>query len=122
MAAFLLGVGKISLAGRAPNGQQYRVAPRVMSRIDAAAAVVEGEDLGPLGSLAEQVRLGDFWIPNQGLFAFGEVAFESFNPTKHSRATTRWTRADLWKGGRSSIEPRSSSEDQTKTTEIGRLS
>jgi hypothetical protein len=111
LVAPLLRVGNLPLAGRTPNGQHYRVAPRVLFRIDASAAVLAGHDLGPQGPLTQQARVGDFWIPNRGLFAFGEAAFESFNPTRHSRATTRWTREDLWKGGESSSTAQVRSRD-----------
>ncbi len=75
-----LGAGHLSLSGRAPNGQSYFALPKVVFRIGAAAAVVRGEDLGPMGPLQKQASVGDFWIPNQGVFAIGEAGFESIEP------------------------------------------
>jgi hypothetical protein len=72
-----LGVGHLSLSGRVPNGQRFFAVPRFVYRIEATAAVVRGEDLGPMGPLQEQVRLGDYWIPNGGLFAIGEAALQT---------------------------------------------
>jgi len=92
LAGPILGVGQLSLAGTSPNGQEFRAGPRNLFRVEAAAAVVEGRDLGALGPLAEQARLGDLWLPNGGVFATGEAAFETFNSARHSRAVTRWSR------------------------------
>ena len=73
----------------------YLVVSRVIEtsiRWAATAAVVDGVDLGPMGALERQARLGDFWIPNRGIFAFGDARFEVLDPARHSRAMTRWTR------------------------------
>jgi hypothetical protein len=74
-----LGVGKLSLSGRVPNGQRFLAVPRMVFGIEATAAVVQGKDLGSMGPLQEQARLGDFWIPNGGLFAIGGAAIESLD-------------------------------------------
>jgi hypothetical protein len=76
MGGKALGVGQIALSGEVPNGQRFFSTPRVVFRVEATAAMVEGEDLGPMGPLPDQVRLGDFWLPNGGLFAIGEAGFE----------------------------------------------
>ena len=57
--------------------------------MEATAAILDGQDLGEMTSLPEQARLGDFWIPNAGIFAMGETRFESFDPEVHSSAITR---------------------------------
>jgi hypothetical protein len=33
--------------------------------------------------LEEQSRLGDFWMPQRGIFYVGEARFESFDPLRH---------------------------------------
>jgi hypothetical protein len=76
----MLGLGTTSLRGTAPNGQRFWMAPRVLWRVAASAAVLDGEDLGMLGPLPKQVRLGDLWIPNRGILAFGEHGFEALDP------------------------------------------
>ena len=80
LGGWMLGLGKMSLKGTAPNGQRFWMAPRVLWRVAASAAVLDGEDLGMLGPLPKQVRLGDFWIPNRGILAFGETGFDALDP------------------------------------------
>jgi hypothetical protein len=58
-------------------------------RVEASAALLASEDLGSIGSLEEQAKLGDFWIPNAGVFSFGEARFETFDPERHSTAHFR---------------------------------
>jgi hypothetical protein len=94
IASRWLGAGALKLSGHAPNGQRYRAAPGSLWRVDASAAVLEGVDLGDLGRLPRQARLGRVWVPNAGVFAFGEAEFEAFDPGRHSRSMTRWTRED----------------------------
>ncbi|HEY8634394.1 MAG TPA: hypothetical protein VIO34_05475 [Candidatus Dormibacteraeota bacterium] len=45
-----------------------------MDRLPSSARL--GDDsFGPPGQLAEQARLGDFWIPQRGMFAVGRTFF-----------------------------------------------
>jgi hypothetical protein len=88
----LLGVGNLALSGSAPNGQRFRMTPRRLWRVAAAAAVLDGEDMGVVGPLQKQARLGDFWIPNRGILGFGEALYDTLDPARHSRASTCWTR------------------------------
>ena len=44
---------------------------------------VRAGDLGPLGPLATQAALGDFALPQRGVFMLGAVSFESFTPERH---------------------------------------
>lgn len=83
MAGPMLGAGRIRLSGTVPNGQWFRAAPRTVFTIRAASATVDGEDLGPLGPLPAQTRLGGFWLPQRGLFMIGESCFEAFDPARH---------------------------------------
>jgi hypothetical protein len=94
----ILGLGHLSLAGVSPNGQRYVAFPRLLWRIEASAAVVNGQELGPIGPLPRQARLGQFPIPNGGVFAFGEAAFERLDRSRHSVSVTRWTREDALAG------------------------
>jgi hypothetical protein len=41
--------------------------------VTANHAVVEGEDLGPVGALSEQAHMADFYFPQRGVFAVGRV-------------------------------------------------
>ncbi|AQA22313.1 hypothetical protein BTZ20_3315 [Rhodococcus sp. MTM3W5.2] len=44
--------------------------------VDQSRATIDGVDLGPPGPLPEQAHLGDFWIPQKGMFVVGEAYFE----------------------------------------------
>lgn len=83
MAGAMLGVGKVRLAGRVPNGQRYKAAPLKIWRVAGGSAVLDGTDLGELGALAKQERLGDFWMPQSGVFMVGRVRMEALDPQRH---------------------------------------
>jgi hypothetical protein len=71
-----LGTGRLNLTGAAPNGQRFIANPRRLWLIASSRAVVDGRDLGPVGRLPEQAVLGDFRIPQRGLFAVARARFE----------------------------------------------
>jgi hypothetical protein len=83
MSTALLAAGRFRLRGRVPNRQRYQAGPRGIWFIPEARASIGGRDLGPLGPLAEQATLGDFAIPQRGLFMMGVVSFEAFAPDRH---------------------------------------
>lgn len=66
-------LGQLALTGQVPNGQRYRMGPSRVWLVHASDARVDGVDLGPIGPLPQQARLGDFWIPQRGLLAHGRV-------------------------------------------------
>lgn len=77
MAGGFLTSGRIRLRGATPNGQLFRAAPLQVWRVVGGHARLDGEDLGSLGPLREQTRLGDFWMPQRGLFFAGRIAFST---------------------------------------------
>jgi hypothetical protein len=83
VARCLLGTGRLALTGRAPSGQHFVANPLVAWTIPSARAVVEGIDVGEPGPLPEQARLGDFGIPQRGLFVIGQAFFEPLDPARH---------------------------------------
>ncbi len=83
VARRLLGAGRMALAGRAPSGQHFIANPLVAWTIPASRARVDGVDVGEPGPIPEQDRLGDFWIPQRGLFVVGRAFFEPFDPARH---------------------------------------
>lgn len=87
VAGPLLGAGQIRLAGEAPNGQDFRVAPRQMWAVSRSTAVLAGVDLGEVAPLAEQSRLAEFRLPQRGLCVVGSARFEVFDPTRHRPGT-----------------------------------
>jgi hypothetical protein len=87
VAGPLLGVGRIGMHGRVPNGQRFIANPRVMWRVSGSRAVLAGEDFGSPGPVEPQAHLGDFWIPQRGVLAIGAAYFEPFDPVRHSSCT-----------------------------------
>lgn len=86
MAGGLLRSGRIRLRGTTPNGPWFRAAPLQVWRVVGGRARVAGADLGPLGPLPGQARLGDFWLPQRGLFFVGRASFEA----RHAPVTGAW--------------------------------
>ena len=73
VAGWSLGVGTVKLTGMTSNGQPFDANPLRIWLVTGSHAVVEGEELGAIGPLAEQAHLGDFYIPQRGIFAIGRV-------------------------------------------------
>lgn len=73
VAGRMLGVGKVQLTGTTSNQQHFDANPLHIWYLTASHAVVEGENLGPLGPLAEQAHMADFHFPQRGVFAMGRV-------------------------------------------------
>jgi hypothetical protein len=84
----LLGGGQMSLTGRVPNGQTFMANPRYVWAIASSRAVVCGEDLGKVGPLAVQAKIGDLWIPQDGRFFIGSSFLEPFDSTRHLSVTS----------------------------------
>lgn len=89
MASSLLGAGKLRLYGNAPNGQGFIANPRRIWMISQSRATLDGIDLGPPGPVHPQAWLGDFAIPNHGILAFGNAAFDPFDERRHLAAVTK---------------------------------
>jgi hypothetical protein len=87
-ASLLLGAGRLGLTGQAPNRQRFIVNPVRIWTIQSSAARMGERDLGEVSPLAEQTSLGEFWIPQRGIFAIGRVFFEPLDPARHALTTT----------------------------------
>ncbi len=68
-ARVTLGAGRVNLTGRTPNNQRFIANPRMLWSIASTRAIVDGIDIGAAGPMAAQASLGDFVIPQRGLFA-----------------------------------------------------
>ncbi|TPG29581.1 hypothetical protein [Mycolicibacterium hodleri] len=79
----MLGAGRMGMAGTAPNGQRFAAAPWMIWTVSRSTATLRGADLGSPLPLLRQAQLGDFWLPQRGLFALANVAFENFDPARH---------------------------------------
>jgi hypothetical protein len=75
-ARWVLGTGKMQLTGLTPNGQRFTASPRTIWRIDQSRAVIRGVDAGSPAPLAAQASLGDFRIPQRGIFALADAVLE----------------------------------------------
>jgi hypothetical protein len=74
----VLHTGEIHLGGIASNGQQFTVNPSLSWLIADTIAVLDGYDLGDHGPAPTQGKLGDFRIPQRGIFAIGRAFFDPF--------------------------------------------
>lgn len=86
VAGPLLGAGRLGLTGRVPNGQSFGARPRRIWLVRESTAQLQGQNLGQVAPLSSQDRLGDFWIPQRGIFLIGSSVFEPFNPATHLAA------------------------------------
>ena len=75
VAGTALRAGRVRLTGRAPNGQPFIANPLSVWVAIRSRANVRGVDLGPMGPAPEQAHLGDFAIPQRGMFVVGRAMF-----------------------------------------------
>lgn len=83
MSTALLAAGRFSLRGRMPNLQWFQAGPRKVWMVPDSRAALGGRDLGPLGPLATQAVLGEFPLPQRGVFMLGGMSLEAFVPGRH---------------------------------------
>lgn len=75
VAGAALRAGRVRLSGIAPNGQRFLAQPLTMWVVTRSRAAVGGDDLGEVGPAPEQAHLGDFALPQRGVFVVGRVFF-----------------------------------------------
>jgi hypothetical protein len=83
-ASLILGAGHLGLSGKVPNGQKFIANPKQIWIIMNSEAILRGKNLGMPGRHINQARLGDFWLPQRGIFAIGDSMFEPYDPAFHS--------------------------------------
>lgn len=86
-AGLILRAGRLRLTGQVPNHQWYRVGPMLIWAVQSSTARMGDQDLGSVNPLPVQTRLGDFWIPQRGIFAIGHAFFEPLDPGRHALTT-----------------------------------
>jgi hypothetical protein len=86
-ASLMLRAGRLGLTGQVPNHQRFIANPMLIWAIQSSTARMGDQDLGSVGSLPLQTRLGDFWIPQRGIFAIGRAFFEHLDPARHALIT-----------------------------------
>jgi hypothetical protein len=89
MSTAFLAAGRFQLRGRVPNRQWFQASPRALWMVPASRASIGGRELGLLGPAAEQVMLGDFPMPQRGVFMVGGLSFEVLSMERHLPATAR---------------------------------
>ena len=75
MARTMLRTGRIRLRGTTPSGPRFKAAPLKIWRVVGGAASWHGDDLGVQAPLGAQEHLGDFWLPQRGVFFVGHARF-----------------------------------------------
>ncbi|GAB4099110.1 hypothetical protein [Sinomonas halotolerans] len=75
VAAGALRTGTLRLAGTTPNGHHFVARPRRVWLVEDSTASLDGTALGRPAPLPQQAALGDFWLPQRGLFMAGWSAF-----------------------------------------------
>ncbi|MBS2031829.1 MAG: hypothetical protein JST54_28290 [Deltaproteobacteria bacterium] len=88
MAGPMLHAGQLGLIGKAPNGQWFIANPMHTWIVESSTASLAGRDFGAPAPLAEQTKLGDFWIPQRGVVAIGRSYFEPADPARHHLVST----------------------------------
>jgi hypothetical protein len=68
-ARWILGTGEMNLTGHTPNGHVFTAAPRLIWSIAESRATIRGVDAGGPAPLSKQAMLGDFHLPQRGIFA-----------------------------------------------------
>jgi hypothetical protein len=79
----MLRAGRLRMHGVLPSGQRFRVKIPRLWATDQVSATLRGVDLGPAGPVPHQRWLGDFALPNRGLFAIGRASIETYQPERH---------------------------------------
>ncbi|MFW0787880.1 hypothetical protein AAFP35_25575 [Gordonia sp. CPCC 206044] len=89
MARAVLRSGRIRLCGETPNGPRYRAAPLHVWRVTNSRAHDRTETFGAPAPLDVPIRLGDFWLPQRGLFFVGRARFTQADAVAGREPTER---------------------------------
>jgi len=84
MAGPMLRAGKLSMAGIASNRQSFITNPRKIWMVKSALLRVGERETGQPGPVTPQAQLGGFLIPQRGILAIGNAAFDALDPARHS--------------------------------------
>jgi hypothetical protein len=87
-ASLVLRAGRLGLSGQAPNRQGFIANPMLIWAIPSSTARMYDQDLGEVSPLPVQTRLGDFWLPQRGIFAIGRAFFEPLDRARHASTTS----------------------------------
>jgi len=76
IAGPLLRAGRIRLTGISPTGRRFRASAERAWIVERSSAMVAGHPIGDIGPLPVQAALGDFLIPQRGIFVVGQMHFD----------------------------------------------
>lgn len=85
MAQYVLGLGRVTLYGIAPNGQLALLLPERMFDLNSARAELEGVDLGGPARGVVNPAIGEIKLPARPVFAVGRAYFELRDPVEYAR-------------------------------------
>lgn len=74
-AGAALRAGRLRMLGDSPNGQHFIANPLKCWLVGHTSASRGDVDFGPMGPLDDQAALGDFRIPQRGMFVIGRAYF-----------------------------------------------
>lgn len=80
----MLRAGKISMTGIAPNRQWFITNPRKIWMVKSALLRAGDREVNQPGPVSPQAQLGGFRIPQRGILAIGNAAFDALDPARHS--------------------------------------
>jgi hypothetical protein len=92
VAGRALDAGQFQFFGLTPNAQRFRANPGRLWVIEKSRALIGDIDAGEPAPLREQARLGDFLIPQRGIFVIGSSFIEPYGegyPLREKRDTGR---------------------------------
>jgi len=75
MGRLALRTGRLTLRGAAGSRDEFAIYPQQLWRVEATEATLDGRSLGDERPLATPASLGDFRIPQRGIFAAGTTMF-----------------------------------------------
>lgn len=76
-ARWILRTGEMKLTGCTPNGHLFTGIPRLIWSIAESRATIRGVDAGAPAPLPKQAMLGDFHVPQRGIFALFTAIFDT---------------------------------------------
>jgi hypothetical protein len=85
LAARVLGLGALRLAGTTPSGHAGVLMPQRMYLIAEATAVLDGRDLGLPAAVAPNPAIGGVPLPARGVLAVGQAAWAIRDPDEYAR-------------------------------------
>jgi len=75
-ARWMLGTGEMNLTGYTPNGHFFTATPRLIWSVAESQATIRGVGAGAPAALPKQAMLGDFRIPQRGVFAIASAVLQ----------------------------------------------